>query len=315
MRSAILTKDGFEIDDMPTPTIGDDDVLIQTIACGVCSGDVFVYQNRAEMSATYSRLGHEASGKVVAVGPSVTTLQLGDTVTSLASPAYADYFVDKAAHLVKLPPTIDPKFALGEAVACCVHAGNRFGIQPGDSVAVVGCGFMGLVCLQLAKYQGADFICAIDPLAERREMGHRFGADVSYHPDEMDSAAMLAAHSEFDVVIEAAGSQSAVDLCSDLVKEHGRIILVGYHQSNQGMRTVKMQQWNYKAIDVVNGHVRRLGEKVAAMAQGMALMQAGHIQTEPMVTLYNFADIEQAFQNLAGGTTGLFKAILQMETS
>ena len=60
------------------------------------------------------------------------------------------------------------------------------------------------------------------------------------------------------MVIEAAGVQSAVDLCTELVTQHGKIILVGYHQSNDGMRNVNMQQWNFKAIDVINGHVRRL---------------------------------------------------------
>jgi threonine dehydrogenase-like Zn-dependent dehydrogenase len=90
-------------------------------------------------------LGHEASGEVVATGSQVTGIQTGDIVTALAMPAYAEYFVATAADLVQLPPDIDPIYALGEPVACCVHAAGRFGIQPGDKVAVVGCGFMGLI--------------------------------------------------------------------------------------------------------------------------------------------------------------------------
>ncbi|MEZ4591950.1 MAG: zinc-binding dehydrogenase [Chloroflexota bacterium] len=121
---------------------------------------------------------------------------------------------------------------------------------------------------------------------------------------------ILEAHGEFDVVIEAAGVQSAVDLCTELVKQHGRIILIGYHQANNGLRTVNMQQWNFKAIDVINGHVRRQDEKLAAMAQGMALMQQGHLQTEPFVTVYPFLEIEKAFQALAARKRGLFKAVL-----
>ena len=314
MRAAFLTDEGFEIRDIAMPEIGEDEVLVKTAACGVCSGDVFVYQNRTATAVTPQQLGHEASGEIVAIGKNLSNLQPGDSVTALAQPAYADYFAAPAAMVVKLPPKIDTTYALGEAVACCVHAANRFGIKPGDKVAIVGCGFMGLICLQLAKYQQASFICAIDPLADRLAMSHRFGANVTYNPVEANSAAILATQGEFDVVIEAAGSQAAVDLCTALVTEHGRIILVGYHQSNGGMRTINMQMWNFKAIDVVNGHVRRKDEKVAAMQQGLALMQEGHIITKPLVTVYDFAETEQAFRALTNGTPGLFKAVLLMNT-
>ncbi|KAA3658811.1 MAG: hypothetical protein DWQ04_24035 [Chloroflexi bacterium] len=313
MKTAVLTLTGFEIQETPIPIINDNELLIKTLACGVCSGDLFVYQNRADFVATYNRLGHEASGEVIEVGRNVTAVKPGDIITALALPAYADYFVASAEGVVKLPQVINPTYALGEAVACCVHAANRFGTKPGDKLAIVGCGFMGLICMQLAKYQGASFICAIDPVVERREMSQRLGADVAYNPFETKSDAILAEHGEFDIVIEAAGVQSAVDLCTDLVAQHGRIILVGYHQSNNGLRTVNMERWNFKAIDVINGHVRRQNEKVAAMRQGMMLMQQGHITTEPLVTVYDFDEIEHAFRDLTRGTPGLFKAVLQME--
>jgi threonine dehydrogenase-like Zn-dependent dehydrogenase len=120
-------------------------------------------------------------------------------------------------------------------------------------------------------------------------------------------------YGEFDVVIEAAGSQGALDLCGELVREHGRIIVIGYHQSNEGRRTINMQQWNYKAIDVVNGHVRRGDEKLEAMRQGIDLMRQGHLVTLPLVTTYDLAQVEQAFQDLSAGARGLFKAVLLME--
>jgi threonine dehydrogenase-like Zn-dependent dehydrogenase len=312
MKASVLSLDGLESQKVQTPQIKNDQVLVKTLACGVCSGDLYVYQNRSRYVDTYNRLGHEASGVVADAGSQVADFQPGDVVTALSLPAYAEYFVAAPEELVKLPPKIDPTYALGEAVACCVHAANRFCINPGDKVAVVGCGFMGLICLQLAKIQGAGFICALDPLLERQEMARRFGADSAYNPLTVSGADILQAHGEFDVVIEAAGVQSAVDLCTELVAQHGRIILIGYHQSNNGLRMINMEQWNYKAIDVVNGHVRRQDEKLRAMQQGMEMLAKGQLHTKPLVTTYGFSDIETAFADLSHGKPGLLKAVLLM---
>ena len=312
MKAAVLTLDGFEIQDVERPTVGPDEVLIKTQACGICSGDLFVYQNRPDFYQTYNRLGHEASGEIIEIGRNVTAFKLGDMVTALALPAYSQYFAAPANRIVKLPSQVDPKIALGEAVACCIHAAGRFGIKPGDNVAVIGLGFMGQICLQLAKYQGAGFICAIDPVAERRELSKHFGADATFNPLESTGQEILDSLGEFDVVIEAAGVQSAIDLSTELVAIHGRIVLVGYHQSNNGMRSINIERWNYKAIDVVNGHVRNEDEKTKAMELGMQLIEKGHISTKELIAFYDFDQIDQAFQELDGRKTGLLKAVLLM---
>lgn len=312
MKTAVLTPNGFEIHKTDVPTIGDDELLIRTDASGICSGDLFVYQNRDSMAARYGRLGHEGSGQIVQMGNDISGFCIGEWVTALTQPVYAEYFVAKPQELVALPAGVEPAYALGEAIACCVHAAGRFGIRPGDRVAVVGCGFMGLVCLQLARYQGAGLIGAFDPVEERLAMAKRFGAAFGYQPGMMTPQAVLETHGPFDIVIEAAGVQSAIDLCTTLVCQHGRLILVGYHQSNGGMRTVNMQQWNYKAIDVVNGHVRRADEKLAAMREGMQLLAQGHVETKPLVTVYAFEEIQAVFEQLERRQPDLLKAVLKM---
>lgn len=190
-----------------------------------------------------------------------------------------------------------------------MHAGNRFGIRGGERVAVIGCGFMGLICQQLAAYQGAGSILAVDPVAYRRKMALQLGAHEACDPQSYKVGDPE--QGEFDVVIEAAGVQATIDLAGDMVKQHGRIVLIGYHQSNGGLRTVNMQLWNYKAIDVVNGHIRREWEKFDAMRQGLIVMQKGHIITEPLVTLYDLDDITHAFHDLTSGKEGLFKAVVR----
>jgi threonine dehydrogenase-like Zn-dependent dehydrogenase len=314
MKAAILTTTGFEIRELETPTCGDDEILIKIIACGVCSGDVFVYQNRGEIARTPSRLGHEASGVIAAVGQKVVDFAPGDSVTTFGMPAYADYLLTTPDTVVKLPREIDPIYALGEPIACCVHAVNQFNTQSSDRVAVVGCGFMGLICLQLMRHQGADFICAIDRVEERLAVAKDLSADITINPVEPNTTSILEELSEFDMVIEAAGSQGALDLCTTLISEHGNLILIGYHQSSGGMRSIDMEQWNYKAINVINGHVRRMDEKLNAMRKGMELMAQGHVVTRPHISTYPLANITSAFTDLISGKANLVKAVILMDS-
>jgi threonine dehydrogenase-like Zn-dependent dehydrogenase len=313
MNAAILTENGFEIREQEIPACSDDEILIKIISCGVCSGDVFVYQNRGEMASNYSRLGHEGSGVITAVGKKVSDFAVGEIITTFSLPAYADYLIATPGNVVKLPPEVDPKHALGEPIACCVHAVNRYRTHPGDRVAVIGCGFMGLICLQLAKYQGAEFICAIDPVEERLAAAKNLGANFTTDPREMDAQSILGETGGFDIIIEAAGTQGALDMSTPLIREHGQLVLVGYHQTNAGLRTVNMEQWNLKAIDVINGHIRREDEKKEAMRKGMELMAQGDLMTEPLISTYPLQHIDNAYTDMISRKPGLIKAVMLME--
>jgi threonine dehydrogenase-like Zn-dependent dehydrogenase len=254
-------------------------------------------------------MGHEGSGIVEAVGSGVRGFQKGDPVTSTAG-QFADYFVSGADALVKLPKEVDPVWAMGEPLACVFHAARRFGIDFGDRVAILGSGFMGLICLQAALLRGPGYVCAMDPVSWRLEVAKRLGADEVHDPKGQSGKDLVERFGEFDVVIEAAGTASAIDMATDLVKQHGRIVLVGYHTGNDGMRTVNMALWNFKAIDVVNGHVRRQHEKREAMRASVELLRAGRLHTADLVTTYPLAKVGDAFQDLVNVKEGLFKVAL-----
>jgi threonine dehydrogenase-like Zn-dependent dehydrogenase len=309
MQLAVLTSTGLVLREAPRPECGAGQVAVRTAACGVCNSDFERYRRGLGSQDGEVLLGHEGSGYVAAVGPGVEAFQEGDPVTSLHG-AYAEYFVTTPEMLVQLPEGVDPRWALGEPLACVVHAGRRSGIELGDRVAVLGCGFMGLMCLQVARLRGAAHLCAVDPVPWRLEVAAQCGADATYQlPDDGGGRGL----GEFDVVLEAAGTQSAITLAGELVREHGRIVFIGYHTSDGGQRQVNMERWNYKAIDVVNGHVRRDDEKLQAMQAAMDLLAAGRLHTAPLVTAYALADAAQAFRDLADRKPGLLKVTLAPE--
>ncbi len=309
MKTAVLTSKGFDLREEATPNCGPGEVLVKTLACGICGGDVFAYGEALKGAGGERVLGHEGTGTVAAVGAGVTNFQEGDLVTALDG-RYSEFFLTRQDRILKLPSKVDPIWAMGEPVACVMHAAPRFGIEVGDRVALLGCGFMGLLCLQSALLRGAGYVCAMDTMPWRLKFAQEFGADETLNPEGASGEELAARLGEFDVVIEAIGYQVALDLSWPLVKQHGRIILIGYHQNNNGMRTVNMERWNFKAIDVINGHVRRDDEKLKAMQAGLDLMQAGRLRTAPLVTAYAFDKINDAFKDLTSRKEGLFKAAL-----
>lgn len=307
MKAAVLTPGGFELKNETIPVCGPGQVLVRTAGCGVCEGDVFQYANRMArqgQAEDFIRLGHEGSGVVAEVGSQVTEFKEGDRVTSLYGD-YAEYFLAERTHLTRLPAGIEVKMALGEPLACCMSAARRFGIRMGDRVALVGCGYMGLSCLQLARLQGAAEVVAFDLLDWRLETARKMGAD-----RVMNSAGALPDIGEFDVAIEATGAAPAIDFCVKLLRHHGTMNLVGYHQSNGGVRQIDMKTWNYKALTVVNGHVRDEIEKLSAMQAALNLAAHGKLDSTVLVTNYAFADINRAFRELTARKIGLYKANL-----
>jgi len=262
-----------------------------------------------ECKQEFIHMGHEGSGVVATVGSNVREFKTGDKVTSLYGD-YAEYFLAEKQHLARVPSPVDVETALGEPIACCMSAARRFGVRMGDRVAIIGSGYMGIGCMQLVKLQGAAETVVFDLLDWRLETARKLGADYVFNSKDKTSSDLLAEHGEFDVVIEATGVQGAIDLGTTLLRNHGTLNLVGYHQSNGGIRNVDMKTWNYKALTVVNGHVRDEVEKLDAMRAALKLMASGKLDSTPLITNYKFSDINQAFQDLKARKTGLYKANL-----
>lgn len=311
MKTAILNTDGWIIKDEAIPACGTNEILVKSAGCGICEGDVFRYISRNDEPIDNKgiRMGHEGSGIIESVGVNVAGFKVGDKVTALGG-AYAEYFVTTPDRLALVPEPIPVGMALGEPIACCMSGARRFGIGMGDRVAIIGAGYMGLNCMQLVKLQGAAEIVVMDLLDWRLETAKQLGADRIVNSQGKTPQDLLAELGEFDVVLEATGVQQAIDIGTELLRHHGTMNLIGYHQSGQGMRQINMKTWNFKALTVQNSHVRDEVEKLDAMKASLRLMAHGKIDTNVLITNYKFDDINQAFTDLKTRKAGLYKANL-----
>ena len=272
-------------------------------------------------------MGHEPSGVVEQVGKRVDRIQVGQRVavlptgggpfTQYTSKGYAETMVAPQERVVPIPEGLSFTEAMGEPIACLVSAAERSGICLGDRVAVVGCGFMGLALLQLVALRGPREIIAIDVRQEALENALRLGADRALRPDEIAPPDKLVEWEHLgqgiDAVLEVSGTQAGLVLAGEMVKAHGTLSIVGYHAD--GLRTIDVGQWNWKAINVINAHERRNETLTRCMKAGLDLIGRGKLDMASLVTnTYPLEGVDDAFRAMREKPQGFVKGVILPQT-
>ncbi|WP_460447900.1 MDR/zinc-dependent alcohol dehydrogenase-like family protein [Alsobacter sp. SYSU BS001988] len=279
MRAARLEAAGrATVVEAPIPVPGAGQVRIRLEGCGVCASNLTPWAGPdwMEFPTQPGDLGHEGWGVVDALGEGVQELAPGDRVAALSFRSYAEYDVADARNVVRLPDALAGQPFPGEPLGCAMNIFRRSGIEAGQTVAIVGVGFLGAILTRLAADAGARVI-AISRRDYSLDLARRMGAAETI-PME-DHGAVIARVKDLtggvfcDRVIEAVGKQWPLDLAAEITRERGRLIVAGYHQD--GPRQVNMWLWNWRGLDVINAHERDpkvymqgIREAVDAVASG-----------------------------------------------
>ncbi len=317
MRVSILTGPAqSEIVEMSLPQINDDEVLLEVSACGVCASELHGWENG--LPGKRKILGHEPVGIIKQLGQNVKGFAVGDRVTGLIYEAFAEFTKADYRNIIKVPEQLDDLEALGEPLSCLISGANRTPVNPGDTVAIIGTGFMGLGFMQLMRLKGAGKIIVVDVRQEGLDNALRFGADEVMFPDQVEDKYKVVEWDQMDrgvdVVVESSGSQAGLQLAGEMTKVHGVLSVVGYHQANQGMRNVNMQLWNWKAITVVNAHERRNQVHVDSMNGGLAMINQGLYNMKDMIThVYGLDQVDEAYGALKNKPSGFIKAVIKFK--
>jgi 2-desacetyl-2-hydroxyethyl bacteriochlorophyllide A dehydrogenase len=254
-RAVILSAPGIvEVTELPVRRPQDDEVLVRVAAAGICGSDVELFAgNRPAEIVRYPVVpGHEWSGRIVAVGADNLGLTPGDPVvveglqwcgscarcrggstnlclagyreTGFTEPgAFAEY-VTVPARLVHRLPEVRPleHAALLEPTACVVAALLAGQPRPGQRMAVLGGGTLGLIAVQLLARSAPAELVLVEGRADRRELGRRFGAGATLDPAELADAELGA-----DLVIEAAGAAGTGLAAIRAARRGGTVVLLG----------------------------------------------------------------------------------------
>ncbi|MFZ3485390.1 MDR/zinc-dependent alcohol dehydrogenase-like family protein [Sphingomonas sp. 3-13AW] len=315
MRAAVLAAPAtMELQHVALPQPGRGEVRVKLEGCGVCASNVEPFEGQpwSQFPGEPGGMGHEGWGIVDALGPDVTDVAVGDRVAMLSGKSYAEYDLASADALVKLPEALAGKPFPGEPLGCAFNIFRRSDIQAGQTVAIVGIGFLGAVLTRLATEAGARVI-AISRRQSSLDLARHYGAAETIVMDDhwriLEAVKRFSGGTGCDRVIECVGKQWPLDLAGELVREGGRLVIAGYHQD--GPRQVNMQMWNWKGIDIASAHERDPGVNLRGLREAAEAVASGRLDPAPLYThRYRLEELDAALIATRDKPDGFVKALV-----
>jgi threonine dehydrogenase-like Zn-dependent dehydrogenase len=233
-------------------------------------------------------------------------------VAALSYHAYAEFDIARADAVVPLPASLADAPFPGEPLGCAMNIFRRAEVTAGQTVAIVGIGFLGALLTQLASRAGARVI-AISRRPFALEVARQCGAAETIpmrdHQGIIDRVKALTAGEGCERVIEAVGLQWPLDLAGELARDRGRLVIAGFHQD--GPRQVNMFLWNWRGLDVINAHERDPRVYVDGMRAAVGAVTDAALDVAPLLThAFPLDDLAGAMRATVERPDGFLKAMV-----
>lgn len=314
-RSITLEAPGrMALTEAPLPEPGPEEVRVKLEGSGVCASSTPIWEGREwfHYPLRGGSPGHEGWGIIDALGENVKGLYKRQRVSGLMYNAHATHDIAHQDMLVKLPDFLDDRPFPGEPLGCAMNILARSDIKKGHTVAIVGCGFLGCLLIQLAKCQQARVI-AISKRPYSLEVAGQCGADELVHyqgPDQVvESLRNLTAGELCERVIECTGLEAPLNLAIQITGVKGRLIVAGFHQD--GMRSIDLQTLNWRGIDLISAHERNPNSYIKGIKNAIVAIQTGAMDPFPLFThTYALWETDKAYEMLRQRPEGFVKALV-----
>ncbi|MCB0309874.1 MAG: zinc-binding dehydrogenase [Bdellovibrionales bacterium] len=313
LAAQLIAPRTFVFNQVATPRMQRGQALVRIMGCGICASSLPVWQGRDWFSYPLEpgAPGHEGWGTIEETSSNDSDLTVGDTVALLSQHAYAELDVVDLSKTVLLPKDMAEQGFPAEAFGCAMNIWERAAIKPHHKVAIVGMGFLGEILCELAAGHGAQVI-AVSRRPSALKLAIEQGACFTIPLSDSDSVASqvseLTAGLFCDRVIETTGVQAGIDLASTLVRVRGSLIIAGYHQD--GMRSVNLQEWNWKGIDVINAHERSSSKYIQGIRAAIKAVESGRIHPHRLLTTRRpLTELNQLFEALERRPEGFVKGV------
>ena len=327
MKAAVLYKPyDIRLEEVETPRIRSDQVLVRVRAVGICGSDVHYYKTGRAGTYVVKEpliLGHECSGEIAEIGNDVEGFKPGDRVviepgfpcrrcfycktgrynlcedirfygTPPVNGAFCEYVAADADFVYKMPENLTfEEGSMIEPLSVGIHATRRGHVTAEDTVAILGAGPVGLLTLQAVRARGATNIYVTDIRDYLLEYARRLGATETINAQREDPVRRIMELTDgrgADVVIEAAGSIETGRQTFEIVRKGGRIVIIGVFPKTEF--AVRMTDFVDKELTVY-GVFRYANTYPTALN----LVSAGKIQLKPLIThVFTLDEIQKAIE-------------------
>lgn len=325
MRAAVFAGPGaLELQDRPEPGApGDDEILVEVEACGLCGSDVQAMAvPPGHPSAHGVILGHEIVGRVVATGSSPAEFGVGDRVVVDPDPScgycrlcrqglpevcenaspngvYRDgglarFCKVSARSAFRIDDSVPaPIASLAEPFACVVNGARRANVRPGEAAVVFGAGTIGCMFVALMRASGASPIVVVEPSPLRRDIARILGADVALAPDELAGQRDALLPFGADVVVDAVGSVMVEAI--EVTATGGRVVLIG--MNSRARAEIGQNELTRRSLTVIGSYVTHFTFPAA-----VSMLERGSPDLSPIIThVLPIDEVALGLQLLADG--------------
>jgi len=318
---------------------GPGEVQVRVEAVGVCGSDLHAYCEGAVGGTpnVYPMvIGHEPAGSIVKTGAGVTGLAAGDrgalepalycyhcefclsgrhnvcaNLRFLSTPRHPGFFREfvnlPAANFQPIPATMPyANAALAEPLAVAMHSLHQASIGPGETVAVIGTGPIGLLTIAALRAARAGRIWAVEPLAHRRELARQIGADAVIEPEEAAKEILDGTGQRgVDCAIDCAAKEHTTIQAMEITRNAGRIALTGIHST----ALVSMDGSTMRRKELTIFNVRRSNHETE---EALELLKEHGEWFAPMLThTRQMEQIDEAFEIASQYSDGVGKMIVK----
>jgi len=342
LKALIYTKPfTFEYTDFPEPVVGDEDVLVQVKACGICGSDVQGATGKTGRRIPPLIMGHEAAGIVERVGKHAAPFSPGDRVCFDSTVycnkceqcklgqynhcekrevlgvsterfkrhgAFAEYVAVPWWTVAKIPADMSfHEATLLEPLSIAVHAASRACVSPADTVVVIGAGTIGLLLLQAIRMHGAHKIIVSDINNFRLDLAKQLGADVAINPSQSvlhDVVLRETSGQGANVTFEAVGYAETFESAVMVTKPRGSIVAIGNLERTV---TINLQELVAREL-TISGSYASAGE----FRDCIDLLSSKKICVQSLISdVIPLREGQKAFDRLLSGNENLIKIVLE----
>jgi L-iditol 2-dehydrogenase len=325
--------DDIRIEEIPTPKIGEDEVLVEMKACGVCGSDLMDWylKNRAPLV-----LGHEPTGIIVEKGRSVKGFDVDDRVfvhhhvaclkcryctrgnytlckqfheTNIEPGGFSEYFRVPRPNLqidtLKIPDTLPfDEATLIEPIGCCLRALKKCEVNKGDSVAIIGAGTTGIIHTALSKFFGAEKTIVCDTIDFRLRMAKKFGADVTVNPNRENVIDVVMAETGregVDIAVVTAPSLNAYEMGLKACRKGGKLCMFAPTKPGDRMQ-ISPKELFFSEVRLIPSYSTSHIET----REALELLKFGELKLKEIIThRFSLLDAAKAFKTAREGKESL----------